>query len=141
LRDGFKEVDGCVVPKDFEGGPIWSVDRPCVYNRDDETGFECSLSKLHVEDFASNDLPLPELTRLGIAYALRLRDALLRSSLSGHFRIIIAAQLPDPDINVNGSICTIRFHRIRTGQVWADDDLDNYGMEAVLTIDFEAPGP
>lgn len=52
LRDGFKEADGCVVPQRFEGGPIWTSDRPRVNNRDDETGFECSLSKVHIEDFA-----------------------------------------------------------------------------------------
>ena len=40
LRDGFKEVDGCVVPREFEGGTIWSARRLRVDNQDDETGFE-----------------------------------------------------------------------------------------------------
>jgi hypothetical protein len=40
LRDGFKEVEGCVVPREFEGGTIWSARRLRVDNQDDETGFE-----------------------------------------------------------------------------------------------------
>ena len=138
LRDGFKEVQGCIVPKGFEGGPIWSATRPRVDNQDDETGFECSLSKVHIEDFAKNDLPLADMTRLGIAYALCLRDALLRSFESGVFRIIVDAQLRDAELELNGSVCTVRYHRVRTGQVWLTEDLDGYKMNAVLAIEFDA---
>jgi hypothetical protein len=139
LQSGFKEVDGCVVPGSFESDSIWSTARPRVNNRDDETGFECSLSKIHVEDFVADDLPLSDLARLGIAYALRLRDALLRSVLSGTFRIIVDAQLPNPDLDVHDSVCTVRFHKARPGQVWLDDDLDVYKLNAVLVIELQVP--
>ena len=138
LRDGFKEVDGCVVPKLFDGGPIWSTIHPRVDGQHDETGFECGLSKIHVEDFAGSALPLADLACLGIAYALQLRAALLRSFNSGVFRIIIDAQLPDPDLEVHGSICTVRHHKIRPGQLWLTDDLDGYKLNGVMVIDFEA---
>ena len=134
LQSGFKEVDGCVVPGSFESDSIWSTARPPVRNQDDETGFECSLSKIHIEDFVAEDLPLSEVTRVGIAYALRLRDALLRSVLTGTFRIIVDAQLPSQDLDVHGSVCTVRFHKVRPGQFWLDDDLDAYKLNAVLVI-------
>ena len=122
-----------------ESDSIWSTARTPVNNQDDETGFECSLSKIHVEDFVAEDLPLAEVTRVGIAYALRLRDALLRlrSVLTGTFRIIVDAQLPSPDLDVHGSVCTVRFHKVRPGQVWLDDDLDAYKLNAVLVIELQ----
>lgn len=138
LEDGFKELDGCVVPKKFESGPVWSADRPPIDNQDDETGFECSISKIHIEDFVGSDLSLAETTRYGVAYAVRLRDALLRSIASGVFRIIVDAQLPDPDLGVGGSICTVRFHKVRAHQVWLDDELESYNENAVLVFEFAA---
>ena len=35
-------MDGCVVPRGFESGTIWSARRLRVDNQDDETGFEYS---------------------------------------------------------------------------------------------------
>jgi hypothetical protein len=139
LRSGFKEVDGCVVPASLQSESIWSTARPRVNNQDDETGFECNLSKIHVEDFVADDLSLSEVARLGIAYAVRLRDALLQSVLSGTFRIIGDAQLPDADLNMHGSICTVRVHKVRPGQIWLDDDLEAYKLNAVLVIDLQVP--
>ena len=57
-REGFKEVDGCVVPRSFEAISIWPEKRRRANNADDETGFECSLSKVHLEDFVDADVPL-----------------------------------------------------------------------------------
>jgi hypothetical protein len=140
LRDGFKELDGCVVPENFEGGSVWSAARPRLNNQDDETGFECSLSKVHIEDFAGKDLPLADLTRFGIAYALRLRDALLRLSVSGLLRIVVDSQLPSSECDVKSSICIVRFHKLRAGQAWLADDLEGYKLNAVLVIEFETKG-
>jgi hypothetical protein len=49
LQDGFKELDGCIAPKQFDSASIWSAGSVRVANRDDETGFECGLSKVHIE--------------------------------------------------------------------------------------------
>src|SRR5579859_2937530 len=89
LRDGFKEVDGCVVPHCFQDSSIWSQTRPRTDNIDDETGYECSLSKVHLEDFVDSSISLSELARIGCAYAMYLRRALLISPVSGQFRIIV----------------------------------------------------
>ena len=68
LCDGFKEIEGCIVPADYETNNIWSAERPRIDNRDDETGLECSLSKTHIEAFATDCTELLTMTRTAIAY-------------------------------------------------------------------------
>ena len=65
LGEGFKEVDWCVVPSSFQAAFIWSEARPRVNNVDDETGFECSLSKVRRNDFVDSSVSLSELARIG----------------------------------------------------------------------------
>ena len=134
--EGFKEVDGCVVPRSFEATSIWSEKRPRANNADDETSFECSLSKVHLEDFVDADVSLSELARIGCAYAMYLRRALLSSQVSGHFRIIVSAQMPDPELQV-GNVSVVRFHKIRPDQTWLDDDLEFYKREALWVFEFQ----
>jgi len=136
LREGFKEVEGCVVPQSFQERSIWSETRPRVNNVDDETSFECSLSKIHLEDFVARDVPLSELARLGCAYAMYLRRALLDSPVSGNFRIIVDAQIPHAALQ-GGNVCSVRFHRIRPDQAWLATDLESYKENALLVFDFE----
>ncbi len=136
VREGFKDVDGCVVPRSFEATSIWSEIRTTSNNSDDETGFECSLSKVHLEYFVDADVPLSELARIGCAYAMYLRRALLGSQVSGDFRIIVSAQMPDPTLKV-GNVCTVRFHKIRPGQAWLGDDLEAYAEEAIWVFEFK----
>jgi hypothetical protein len=31
--------------------------------------------------------------------------------------------------------CTVRFHKVRAGQVWLKDDLESYKEEAILVMD------
>jgi len=133
--EGFKEVDGCVVPRSFEAASIWSETRPRSNNMDDETGFECRLSKVHLDAFVDAEVPLSELARIGCAYAMYLRQALLGSHVSGDFRIIVSAQMPDPGLQV-GNVCTVRFHKVRPGQTWLDDDLEAYKEEAIGVFEF-----
>src|SRR5215467_4453053 len=75
LKECFKEVDGCVVPHSFQATSIWSNTRPRANNVDDETGFECGLSKVHLDAFVDKDVPLSELARIACAYAMYLRQA------------------------------------------------------------------
>lgn len=136
LRDGFKEVDGCVVPRSFQASSIWSETRLRKQNVDDETGFECSLSKMHLDEFVDPSISLSELARIGCAYAMYLRGALLASPVSGHFRIIVDAQIPDAEFRV-GNVCSVRFHKIRPGQAWLVDDLETYKQNALWVFEFE----
>ena len=86
LQDGFRVETGCFVPKHYNRR-IWSASRPFVDNQDDETGLECSLSKVHIDDYLEDEISLRDIARVGIAYAVRLRDALRQSVPSGNFRI------------------------------------------------------
>lgn len=125
LAEGFKEVDGCVVPRSFQATSIWSETRPRTDNVDDETGFECALSKVYLEDFVDKTVSLSELARIGCGYAMYLRKMLLESQVSGTFRIIVDAQRPDATPGV-GNACSVRFHKVRPGQAWLTDDLELY---------------
>lgn len=136
VSEGFKEVGGCVVPRSFRTTSSWPETRIRANNIDDETGFECSLSKVHLEDFADAGVSLSELARIGCAYAMYLRKALLDSPISGNFRIIVDAQLPDPEIEV-GNVCSVRFHKVRPDQTWLADDLESYKQNALWVFDFE----
>jgi len=135
LTNGFEEFDGCVVPIGYpKSKPIFSPLNPRVENSNDETGFECSLSKIHVGDFVDEETtPLLQMIRMGIAFGHQLRAALLSSRLEGPFRIIISGQLQSENVDKS---CTVRFHRRRAGQRWLSDDLDEYKREALMVWDF-----
>jgi hypothetical protein len=137
LTNGFKEVDGCVVPSSFESEQIWSDRRPRKDNHDDETGFECLLSKVYLEDFLSTDVPLSELCRVGLAYGFYLRTAISESQVFGQFRFIVDAQLPGADGSPATNACSVRFHRLRPNQNWLCDDLESYKENALLVMDWE----
>jgi len=136
LRDGFKEIDGCIVPGNFQKSSIWSTERPRIDNRDDETGLECSLSKTHVDAFATECSELLTMTRIAIAYGFLVKEALEQSAIGGSIRIIISAQLPSPELERVGHVCTVRFHRIRPHQVWLSDDIEGFRSEALMVLDF-----
>jgi hypothetical protein len=136
LMEGFKEVDGCVVSCSYREQFAWSETQQKANNLDDETSLECSLSKVHLDAFVDAAIPLSELARIGCAYAMYLRKALLSSPVSGTFRVIVAAQLPDPELEV-GNVCTVRFHKVRSGQAWLVDDIESYKTEALWVLDFD----
>jgi hypothetical protein len=137
LSEGFKMVDGCIVPRSFQATSIWSGERPKTNNIDDETAFECSLSKVYMQDFVDKNIPLAGLARIGCAYAMYLRKALLESQVSGSFRIIVDAQLPEPEPLVGTAACSVRFHKVRPNQVWLDDNLESYKLNALGVFEFE----
>lgn len=132
---GFREVDGCIVPQTFSTDTIWSSTRPVVDNIEDQTGFECSLSKVHVDSFVAKETSLSELARLGLDFAWHLRKGLNESKMKGPLRVIVSARAADSESSV-GAGCTVRFHRVRAGQVWLSDDLEAYKEEAIAVLDF-----
>ncbi len=136
LDGGFKEVDGCIVPSSFRNVSPWPDRRQKVDNIDDETGFECSLSKVHVEDYLPVSRTSEELARIGVAYANFIRRAVIESHITGVFRIVVAVELADGSANKDG--CTVRFHKVRPHQFWLDDDLEHYQEEAIFAMDFES---
>jgi hypothetical protein len=134
-EEGFKEVDGCVVPTSFTPSAIWTDNRPRVLNEDDETGFECFINKVHVDKLLPSTTTISELARLGLDYAFHLKTALTTSNLAGDFEVVISVVAADPTLDV-GATCSVRFHRIRAGQVWIDRNLENYKDEAIAVGEF-----
>jgi hypothetical protein len=134
---GFKEVDGCVVPASFDRDQIWSSTRPKIVNIDDETGFECDLSEINVENFPLPSVEFHELARLGCDFGFLLATELTATKIPGPFRIIVSARPEDPESKV-GNTCTVRFHRLRDGQAWLEDDLEGYREDAIAVFDVAA---
>lgn len=137
LGEGFKVVDGCVVPASFQPAFIWSEQRPKTNNIDDETAFECHLSQVYLQDHVDTPVPLAELTRIGCAYAICLRKSILESQVFGSFRIIVDAQLPNPGQHPGNAACSVRFYKVRPYQCWLLDDLDSYENNALWVFEFE----
>ncbi len=134
-EQGFKEVDGCVVPMAFGPRSIWSSERPHIDNRDDETGFECLINHVHLDGMVAPDTELAELARLGLDFAFVIRGALTKSRLAGLYAIVVSASEADPELSI-GPTCTVRFHRVRAGQSWLADNLESYKHEAIAAADF-----
>jgi hypothetical protein len=135
IVQGFKEVDGCVVPSSFASTSIWNSARRKIENIDDETGVEVALSEVHIENFVEKAIDISELARLGLDFGFFLRRELKKSGIPGPFRIVVSARSADPDLRVSDT-CTVRFHRQRTGQVWLADDLEQYREEAIAVLEF-----
>jgi hypothetical protein len=133
--NGFKEVDGCVVPSSFNRLAIFTEDKPRIPNQNDETGFECSIHDISVGSYFDSEVELEELARTGLDFAFILRRELLKSQIQAPFRFIISAQSADRKLGI-GPTCTVRFHRIRVGQAWLSDNLEGYKMEAIAVLDF-----
>lgn len=105
----------------------------------DLTGWECSHSSFHLEDFVPVDVshgngqPIVgveaqrELLRQGIVLAREIGRLVGALDSPIPVRCIIAAN------DTNG---TFRFHRIRTDESWHNADLDSYGRDHMVVIDF-----
>src|SRR5205085_9464095 len=119
------ETGGCFLLRGF-------VKRPHLSPADfpDPTGLECSANRLRMESMLDARLvrtcPLLLLTA-GLLTAQVVSAALAR--FPGRFNVILS---------YDGESCAVRFHKIRAGERWLLDDLEQYVDEGVLV--FEA-GP
>ena len=119
------ETGGCYLLHGFVKKPHLSPgDFP------DQTGLECSANRLRMESMLDPKLvrtcPLLLLTA-GLLTARAVSAALSR--FPGRFNVILS---------YDGESCALRFHKIRAGERWLLDDLEEYVDEGVLV--FEA-GP
>ncbi|MEV0109741.1 hypothetical protein AB0H42_25855 [Nocardia sp. NPDC050799] len=109
----------------------------------DLTGWECSDSSFHLEDFVPVDVAIIDdqpfiveddqrlLLLHGIALARVVGRLVYRLDPPAPVRFIIAA---------NETNATFRFHRIRVGECWNSPDLDNYRQDKIVVMDIEPPG-
>ena len=124
------EAGGCYLLRGFVKKPHLSpVDFP------DQTGLECSANRLRMESMLEPRLvrscPLLLLTA-GLLTARAISAALTR--FPGRFNVILS---------YDGESCALRFHKIRAGERWLLDDLEDYVDEGVLVFEAgpDAPPP
>ena len=87
----------------------------------DLTAAECLLNHLHLSDHVSL-LSVRDMARQAIKFACELGKLLV----DRRYRVIVA---------VSDSDVTVRFHCLREGEPWLDDDLENYAYEAIAVLD------
>jgi hypothetical protein len=108
LDAGFVEEKGCVL--------LASKARGSAFARatEDETGYECFINHLHVEDLGE-----------ALEFARLLHKA-LADAFTGSFVVIVA---------YDGREATVRFHRLRAGQTWLSENLEGYLDEGIAVFD------
>jgi hypothetical protein len=108
LDAGFVEEKGCVL--------LASKARCSAFARatEDETGYECFINHLHVEDLGE-----------ALEFARLLHKA-LADAFTGRFVVIVA---------YDGREATVRFHRLRADQTWLSENLEGYLDEGIAVLD------
>lgn len=94
-------------------------------NFPDLTGYECFINHVHIEDHVDNGISSNDILKHGLAFAQKMAEE-LRSSFPGErFKVIVA---------INESGCSVRFHRIRDGENWLPDNIEEY-PESILILE------
>ncbi|MGW4847685.1 DUF6630 family protein [Nocardia brasiliensis] len=104
----------------------------------DLTGWECSETCLHLEDFVPVDSRDAEVSIFGIdAQRTLLRQGIALAREVGRMAGELSAPIPlQCIVGVNETCGTFRFHRIRPDESWLLDDLDSYARDYGVVIDF-----
>ena len=118
---GFTEIQGCVFLRS-----LFPYDTLMALPRNDLTGNESSVNSFHLEDYLEKGMSreAPALAVTAVKCVDWLAERLRRFS-ADPFRIIFS---------VGGRNCVMRFHKVREGESWLDDDLEGY-QEAVAVYD------
>ncbi|MFF2085913.1 hypothetical protein ACFVVM_19210 [Nocardia sp. NPDC058176] len=109
----------------------------------DPTGWECSQTSFHLEDFVPVETTYAE----GPIISVDAQRTLLRQGIALAREVgRLAGDLDTPIplrcvIATNETNGTFRFHRIRPEESWLVDDLDSYDGDCVVAIDFPAIRP
>lgn len=117
INKGCYDVDGAIFLSERYLSSFVSLE-----DFSDLTGLECFVNSLHIDDFVDDNW---------IATAIWFYEktsSLLKSKYpNAFFRFIISCcELS----------CTVRFHKIRSGEQWICDDVDTYEDEAILILDY-----
>jgi hypothetical protein len=93
----------------------------------DETGYECFVNHLHLDDYAVGSA-----NQVGLALTLM-------QNIKSQWRESKYSALPlEFVVSVDDSSCVLRFHVLRQGQRYLDEDLEAYKEDAVLVSDCES---
>jgi len=127
LAAGVREVDGCVFLREL----FTADDASALPSFHDAVGFECSINKVHLEDFLDRGYARePAALALIALSSARLLATTLHRVSNATFRIIASVQ---------GRHSTLRFHKVREGESWLAEDLDGYAEEAIFVLDTDDP--
>jgi hypothetical protein len=91
----------------------------------DETGDECFINKLHLDDYLGGEdelAPVEEQLGCGLRLVRELQRRLPREE---RFNLLLGC---------DATHCTARFHKVRPGQRWLTEDLEDYREDAVLEM-------
>jgi hypothetical protein len=89
----------------------------------DKTGYECFINHVHLPfDGTSASL------KSCLSYAIALQKGLSRIAENRSLQVIVAAE---------DHGCTVRFHQLRKGEVWIEEDLEGYADDAILVLGTE----
>lgn len=108
----------------------------------DLTGWECSGSSFHLEDFVPVDIAIIDDAPV---VSETVQRTLLIQGLSFGIRFArLVSDLDEPGparciIGTNDTNATFRFHQIREGERWNDPDLDSYKLDKMIVIDIAPP--
>lgn len=112
---GFKLVGGCYILYALSS----TNNNASIADFGDETGYECFVNSLHVEDY-SNGILLPQ----ALKFVERIFVVWSEANPGRTLVAIISAD--------DGSV-VVRFHLAREGQVWLGEDLERY-EDAILAV-------
>jgi hypothetical protein len=110
LAKGFIEEQGCVL--------LASAARNATHTRAadafDETGYECFINHVHIRSLQE-----------ALEFGQRLTKA-LAERFTDRFVVIVS---------FGGRDATVRFHKVRAGQTYLTDDLEEYKEEGIAVFD------
>jgi len=119
LDQGFRtsEKTGCV----YFAGSGYEESSKLQERLHDLSGMECFVNDVAIDVECEGQ----EILIQGISFAERLARA-LSDFKKASFKVILS---------FDGDSCTVRFHQIRQGENWIDDDIDSYedGLAIIST--------
>ncbi|MFY9843053.1 MAG: hypothetical protein WA718_17530 [Terriglobales bacterium] len=92
----------------------------------DRTGFECFINHVHLPFDGTNQTLISCLE-----YVATLQQTLMPLT-DRRFRVIVSLSEDDESPKF---ACTVRFHQIRPGEDWIEEDIEGYKSEAMLVFD------
>lgn len=118
VEQGFLHQDGLVLLKSLYNPDSISM-RASLH---DDVGFECFVNHIHISKHnIANSLSTC------VVFMKKIGEIWKTSEQARKLRSILSANEDD---------YTIRFHVLREGEEWLDEDLESYDEDAVLVIDF-----
>ena len=118
IKAGVCEKNGCIV--------LATLSKACQHAKladfVDYTGYECFINHLHIDDYVNENIFLTAL-----CFMSEVSDLVKYKFPDRLFRFIIARE--------NDSSCNVRFHRLRDGEVWLVEDINQYHEEGILVMD------